>query len=268
MRKKATKQQIAVSFGILAVVALAVFWWWPHIYWSVQLSRNQLKIPKVPVTDLKAPDQTSGWYDCRIGPVSFKIPPHLAENAERTSTKTSINFITPEQELTIHIPFRISAGSIAEQGKLAAEMKLSPMKLLAQAYSAGTDDFRWTMSRDELRKHQLFLRLASYYRITPFPMHVETRFGETVEGILVIGDRRQAIYTWQTRAAGGSIGFAQKDKDLDLDWVRDLCQSFDCDESRLGSQPYSKQEMNAFLENVEIQRDGKGVEAKPAVEDK
>ncbi len=181
MRKRATKQQIAASVCILAAATAALIWWWPHIYWAYQISRGHVQIPRVLVTDLKAPGRIEGWYDCRIGPVSLKLPPELAEKAERSNTKTSINFITPGQEVEIHIPCRIAPSIEAGQAQLAAELKLSPVHVIAESYRTGSDDFRWTMSRNELRKHQILVNLGGYFRGTGAPVRVETRFDEKLE---------------------------------------------------------------------------------------
>ncbi len=79
MRKRATKQQIAVSISVLAVVIGAFIWWWPHLYWSFIIARGQVRVPSVPVSELKAPGKTEGWYECTIGPLQLKVPPKIVE---------------------------------------------------------------------------------------------------------------------------------------------------------------------------------------------
>ncbi|MGE5194028.1 MAG: hypothetical protein ACM3U2_16150 [Deltaproteobacteria bacterium] len=258
MRKRATKQQIAASVGLLAAVAGAGYFWWPHIYFKFQLARNEVRIASVPVTELKAPGRTAGWADCRIGPVSLKLPSALAENADRSVEQGTISFSTPGQQFSTNIPFRIDPQTRAEHAKLADEFKMSPTRLIAESYRKGTDDFRWSMSREELRHLQVLLQMG----VSNFPhshaMAVETRFDGAVEGVLIHGDRQAAIFHWQTTSgvAFGVLLFRQKEGDLDLDWVRDVCKSLACDESRLGDKESSKKDLRELLEMIEVKPGG------------
>ncbi len=98
MRRRATKQQIALTIGLLIVVVAAGFWWMPHIRWAFLISRNRARVPRIPVSVLQAPGKTNGWFTCRVGPLSFKLPPEMAEDAERSvaakRTKNSISLKT------------------------------------------------------------------------------------------------------------------------------------------------------------------------------
>jgi len=253
MRKRATKQQIVVSVCVLAAVAGAGFWWWPHLYWSFMMSRNHVRVPSVPITQLKAPGETAGWYDCSVGPLKLKLPPEIVEKAERSVGKTSLNFTIANRELDIHVPFHIEPDFQAEQSRLAADFNMSPMHLIVECFRASTDDFRWSMSRSALRKHETLLQMGYYFRRGGV-MAVETRFDGPLEGLLILHTRRQASFEWRTPSGAGSLMFADKDRDLDLDMLRDICQSVACDDNRLAAS-YSKKELRDFLETMEIVRD-------------
>jgi hypothetical protein len=254
MRKRATKQQIAASIGLLAAVIGAGWFWWPHVRLRFQLARNEVRIPKVTVAGLQAPGRTAGWADCRIGPVSFKLPPELAEKAERSLDKTSIVFSATDRQFTVDVPYRIKPEVRSEHEKIAAEFGLTPIRLIVSSYRTGTDDFGWSMTHAELIRFQVLLRMAAGSYPHTNAMSVETRFDGGLEGVLIQGDRRTAIFHWQT-ASGNAFGvlvFLQKEGDLELDWVRDVCQNLTCDESRLGETEYSRKELREMLEAIEI----------------
>lgn len=252
MRKRATKQQIVVSVCLLAAVAGAGIWWWPHLHWALIIARNQVRVPSVPVAELKAPGKTSGWYDCKIGPLSLKLPAEIVEKADRSVEKSALNFTTANAELAIHLPFQVPPDFQAEQAKLAADFNLTSMGLVVESFRASTDDFRWSMSRSDLRKHELLMNLSYFFRRAG-AMAVETRFEGPLEGLLIIHDRRRASFEWRTPAGTGTLMFSQKDNDLDLDQVRDVCQSVAEDDSRL-SASYSKKELRQFLDAMETTR--------------
>ncbi len=254
MRKRATKQQIVTSVTVLALVIAAIVWWWPHLNWAFVISRGQLQVPSVPVTQLKAPGKTAGWYDCTIGPLTLKLPPEVVDSAERSTGKSSLNFTLNDQELAVHVPVRIPAEPEFGLEKLADEFHLSPMGLVVETFRTSSNDFRWTMSRRELRRHQVLLNLAFFFR-RGGAMAVETRFDGPLEAILILHNRRQASFEWRTPASAGSLVFTDKEHDLDLDVVRDICQSVSCDDSRLVDS-YSKKELKELLDAIETQRDG------------
>ncbi len=138
--------------------------------------------------------------------------------------------------------------------KLAAEFQISPMALVVETFRTSSDDFRWTMSRSELRRHQILLNLAFFFRMGG-AMAVETRFDGPLEGILILRSRRSAAFEWRTSAGAGSLMFTDKEHDLDLDVVRDICQSVSCDDSRLVDS-YSKKELRELLDAIETRPDG------------
>ncbi len=254
MRKRATKQQIAGSIGLLAVVIGAGFYWWPHLIFKFQLARNNVRIPPVEVGEMKASGQTAGWSDCRIGPVSFRLPPDLAEKAERSVDQGTIVFAGTGRQLIVDIPYRVAPSTKAGHEQIAAEFHLTPIRLVVASYRASTDDFRWTMSRAELIRHQILLQMAALTYSHANAMVVETRYDGDIDGVLVQGDRRHALFQWQTKSGEvfGMLRFAQEGGDLDLNWVRDVCQSVAGDASRLGEAEYSRKDLLDMLEAIEI----------------
>ena len=254
MRRRATKQQIALTIGLLAVLVAAGSWWAPHIWWTFLIARNGAKIPSIPVSALNAPEQTTGWFTCRIGPLSFKLPPETAEEAERSVAKNrnAINLKTPSLELTIFVPFKSSTGAQSALAQAAAQMNRSPMQFIADGYRASTDDFRWTMSRAELHRHQTLLNLGFMYPHAA-GAKVESLFDGPLEGLLMIHDRTRAMFEWHAKSGttAGFVGFSCTAGNLNLDHVRDICASVACDDAKLGPEP-TKNELAELVDSMEI----------------
>ncbi len=262
MRRRVTKQQLAATIGVFAVLAAAGWWWSPHIVWKFMLSRNGAKVPSVPVTTLKAPGQTQGWMTCRAGALTFKLPKDFAESAERSISKKSqamISFKTGDLEIVVHIPFKVPENAEPPPlVQMADFMKDSPIQMIAESYRTSTDDFRWTMSRDELRRHQMLVNLGFYY---PQYQHArgvkaESLFEGPLEGMLTIHDKSQATYEWRfkSKVTAGVLGFAATGKSLDLDQVRDICMSISCDESRLTA-GFTPAQMEAIVDGIEMTKE-------------
>jgi hypothetical protein len=137
---------------------------------------------------------------------------------------------------------------------------MSPLRIVEESYRTSSDDFRWMMSRAELTRHQILLNMGRTYPHA-LASAVETRYGDAIEGLLIIGDRRNVIFEWRTTSgsADGSIRSTRKDHDLDMGMVRDICQSITCDESQLGP-PYDKKALKQFLDTIKTTRRGEEVE--------
>jgi hypothetical protein len=256
MRRRATKQQIALTIGLLTVLVAAGYWWAPHIWWAYQISRHGAKVPSIPVSALQAPGHTTGWFTARIGPLSFKLPPEIAEEAERSvgKTRNTISLKTPSVELLIFVPFKSQTGANVDLVQAAARLNCSPTQFIAAGYRESTDDFRWTMSRDQLQRHQILLNLGYIYPHNA-GTKVESLFDGAPEGLLMIHDRTRAVFEWYAKSgtAAGFVGFSSTGG-LNLDHVRDICASVACDDAKLGPQP-TKSELADLVETMEITRD-------------
>ena len=256
MPKRATRGQIFGSLGLLALVVLAGAWWWQHVYWAFQIARHGVRIPAVKVSPMQPPGKAGEWTKCRLGPMSFKLPVGIVDESERTTDKAVVVLTAGDLEIRIDVPSRTPPNTLTA---VSATVNQPPMQLLADSYRASTDQFRWTMSHDELRRHRLLVNMASLFPHAgahgPGAAEVETRFDKDIEGLLIIYDGKHANFEWRTTsdAGAGFIMFASKDEPLDLDFVRDVCQSVTCDESQLGPR-FDKKELQQMLDAMETTR--------------
>jgi hypothetical protein len=258
MRRRVTKQQIALTVGLLTVVVAAGYWWSPHIWWAYMVSRTGAKVPSIPVTTLQGAGQTQGWFTCTIGPLSFKLPPEIAEEADRSvakKNKSMISLKTPAVELLVFVPYQAPAGAQPPLLQMATQLHLSPMEMIVESFRASTDDFRWTMSRADLQRHQILLNLGYMYphlRGTK----VESRLDGSQEGLLMIHDKTHATFEWHIKSgtAGGVMAFTATVGDLNLDKVRDICASVTVDDARLGPPPENG-DVSGLVDAIEITKD-------------
>jgi hypothetical protein len=255
MRTRATKQQIAVTIGLLIAIAAAGFWWWPHIRWSYMLSRNNIKIAPVKVVEMPPAKPAAGWFTCRAGAVTFQLPPAMAEEAERTvsATPQALTLTTASHELTVLVSTEVAPNYQPFLEQLAATMHFSPIQFIAESFRTGTDDFRWTMSRTELYRYQMLLNLSSVYPHENV-VAVETTSDAAKEGNLVRHDSgSQAMFEWRLKSGktAGFLRFRAIQGELNVDDVRAACQSVTCDETKLGP-ALSKRQLAVLADTLEI----------------
>jgi hypothetical protein len=258
MRRRVTKQQMALTIGLLALLVGAGYWWSPHVWWAFLISRSGAKIPSIPVATLQVPGQTQGWFTCRVGPLSFKLPPEIAEEAERSvakKNKSMISLKTPSLEMMVLVPFQTPEGAQSLVMQMATYLNRSPMELIADGFRASTDDFRWTMSHAELQRHQMLLNLGQWYPHVR-GTKVESFFDGPQQGLLMIEDRTHATFEWhaQSGTAGGVMGFAATRGDLNLDQLRDICASMTFDDAKLGPAP-PQGDVSALVDTIEMTKD-------------
>jgi hypothetical protein len=258
MRRRATKPQIALTIGLLTAMVAAGYWWFPHIWWSYVIARRGAKIRSVPVSALHAPGQTKGWFTCRAGALSFKLPPDMIDEAERSASKENNAIIikTRSSEVQFHVPAKAGPSPHPALVEAAARLHRSPMQITAETYRASTDDFRWTMSRAELERHQMLVNLGLIFYPHTAGIKVESLFEGPLEGLLMIRDRTHAVFEWHAKseAAVGYLSFTSTENDLNLDHLRDICASVSCDDSKLGPQ-LTKGELDVLANSLEFTKE-------------
>lgn len=98
-------------------------------------------------------------------------------------------------------------------------------KLLVEFHRTGADNFRWSMTPEEVRWHAYCMSDGHIARLNTD--HAEFLSGPGWDGFLSIDDKRVSL-SWQAvdRKAGGFIHFGGKNRNRpDLSLVRAICQS-------------------------------------------
>jgi hypothetical protein len=260
MRKRATKQQIATTVGMLLALVAAGYWWSEHILWSYVVSRNKLAI--APVKNIAAMPKVkprSGWFQCQAGAVSFQLPPEMGDEAERAVSKKSsqtLALTTSDHEVNVLIPYEIPADRRIFE-ILAAKVGMLPIEFIVESYRSGTDDFRWTMTHSQLTRHKFLLQLA----LRDYPhqdvLFVETWSDDDLDGVLVVhSSKTQAMFEWRLKSgkATGFLRFSAARRELNLDDVRWCCQSVKCDPSLMGPE-LSNEQLAVLADSMKIELD-------------
>ncbi|MBI3864877.1 MAG: hypothetical protein HY290_23620 [Planctomycetia bacterium] len=258
MRKRATKQQIAVTIGLLVAVSAAGYWWWPHIWWSFLLSRNNVKIPAVKVTEIPAARPGAGWFVVHAGALSFRLPREMAAEAECSVSKSqnSLDLKSPTHEVSFMVPSVLPEKQQQTITSIPGAPDRSRIELLVESYRAGTDDFRWTMSRSALARHQMLVQLWQMYPHEGIQA-AETRSDKELGGLLIFHESgSHAMFEWQAKS-GKAIGlfkFSAVNGLLNVDDIRAVCLSVACDESKLGTD-LTKDQLALMADSIEIAPD-------------
>ncbi|MSR58018.1 MAG: hypothetical protein EXS05_10120 [Planctomycetaceae bacterium] len=226
-----------------------------HLLWKYKLQPLIGRIEPVPVSPMPVAGPTPGWYRCRIGPLSLRLPPKLVEKGKRSAQGGAISF--QDDDLIISIVMPRSDDSVSEALRVLNATSpnrhwSSYTQFRVDTYRADSDAFQWSMSSEEAREFNL--RMATVFA-TRSSKHisVETRFDEEIEGLLAFDVDPRAVFSWQTTDGrmGAFMVIGSKNGPLDPRLVREICQSLQVDE--LGEVPAtrSKQELLQILESIE-----------------
>jgi hypothetical protein len=265
MRRQATKKQVLTTIGILLALVAAGVWWWPHAYWSYNLSRHKFKLAAVKVDAMPPTDVPADWFMCRAGAVSVRLPPSMSEEAERSpvpETDGTILLTTEQNHILLMIPWKLpkQPRPIIEQN--AAYLQMTPIEFIAASYETSTNDFRWTMSRTALQRHSMLLELTTVYPHKNILL-AETWSSPELEGILVLHEGKSfATFEWRLKSgdAAGFLRFNAKQGMLELEQLRAICQSVRCDPERLGAK-LTKEEIAILADTLTIEPGESAVKA-------
>lgn len=215
---------------VLGVVALIALHYRSHLFWRYEASRlglnNVQAIPDRPMPDSPTPD---GWVRCRVGRIEFGLPPELASNRVVPKHAASlVIFHDGTRRVDVDLPTDMSefSGLLKAASELCPRSQRFTLPRLRQAcYQASSDDFRWSMTREEVRWHAFCITTGKLFRISPTG-HTESFFRQDLDGIIHF-DGKWSILDWQSNdcAVGGSMHFIDRGEQADPTWVRAICQS-------------------------------------------
>ncbi|MBS0266563.1 MAG: hypothetical protein JSS02_31825 [Planctomycetes bacterium] len=257
MRKPATKQQIATTIGLLLAVAAAGTWWYPHIEWSYLVSRNKFKLESVKVVPMPEPKPHDGaWFQCQAAALSFSLPPAMADEADRTVSKTpqSLSLTTSTNEVTFFVPSEIPADQTPYVAEIAKKYGMTPFEFIAESYRTSSDDFRWTMTWSQLERYKYLLQMSGGYP-HGFVFSVEYYSDPTLEGLLIIhSNKAEAMFEWRLKSgkSAGVLHLKARSGEFNFDELRSIAHSVKCDESKLGP-PLTKDQIGVLADTMKIE---------------
>jgi hypothetical protein len=218
--------------AVLAVLLGLGFHFRYHLLWRLTAAWEGLNNVKAllakPMPDAIAPKD---WVRCRFGALQFDLPPAMAGNVMKRRPSSSVCLYRDgSKSAIVHLP-----EGTREGGELLKVMLknlpqgqgLSRPRLRLAWWQTGSDDFRWTMSRSELRWHAWCIAMTRLGR-PELDGWAETMLSGDFDGIVMFdASRHRAIFDWQAtnKAVTGYIHFSDKSGNLDPEWVRCVCKS-------------------------------------------
>ena len=228
LKRKFRPWWLLLLLGLGTVIGLGLFRYGPHLQWRLSpgwiTTRGSQPMPVSTLPDSPSSDDVAR---CQFGPLAFSVPKQMASSPKFQGERMSgVILRDGPREVFVGLPHdnRQVAGAIrlefADAGGLS-----SISRLWAEVYAASPADFRWSMSRQELARHQRLLKFAFLGR-GPSARAVETSFGGQVEGLLVL---REGMTTFDWAAADGDVAgnlvFSQRSGKIDPAWIRPICAS-------------------------------------------
>jgi hypothetical protein len=175
----------------------------PHVYWICIQSGPASAVPTAPLPASPEPENTKLF---QVGPLSVRLAPGWAQ---ARGSAGPLLFRNGGRAIIISCEETASDPSL--------------VRLQEAAYRAGRDDFRWSMSWQELAD---FRSLLVYKKLvcSSWVSKVETLYREDLEGLLLAGDKR-ASFDWVSTdgKASGTLLFSEEGPTIDLSWVRPVC---------------------------------------------
>jgi hypothetical protein len=215
-----------------------------HLLWRLGGDQSVLAIPTRTMPDTPPPED---WVECRFGPFDFTLPPELAEGArvrgdaggaglDATDGSRSFVVLVPTEPQD---PAEVLASLRDDLHVPPQGQGLSVTRLRLASYQADSDDFRWSMTPQEVRWHTWCIGARFILAITR-PSRAEYLLRDDLEGILDFNsDGSSVSFDWETADGryGASLAFQGDGGGTDPAWMRSVCQSMRFSEDRLPQRP-------------------------------
>ena len=221
---------ILLGTAVFALLLGCVVHFWPYLWWRFgPPSREFSDLRRVPTGPMPITETPDHWVRCRLRSLEFSVPSTLA-NAIRTLRTAPETLRLDDATRTIFVYPPESTAMLADLFQVqmigsSEEEPYSLARLRLATFEASWDDFRWTMSRRELHRHMYLVSLAGLTRLKT-TQEVETFFADGREGLLYISGRLAGLEWYSADGrTWGRISFVQRSGDMDLSWIRAVCQS-------------------------------------------
>ncbi len=257
---------------MVSLVALTVCLWTlivhyhAHLRWRlVWACSGWNRVGAIPMHCMPDTPIEENWPRCRFGPLEFILPPEFVNRGEIETNDNGAIFLAFRDEfrsMMIVLPTTAEDrerlfAELREDYALPSEgQRLSLTRLRPASYRASADDFRWSMTEQEVRWHAWCISMRRVFTLgSRESTEYEYLLHDDVEGILNLRPgAKNASFDWQTAddCFVGSIMFAQKSGQIDPAWIRRVCQSVKFSASRMPKPiPQEKDKLRALLEIAE-----------------
>jgi len=215
-----------VAMAVVALLLGLLMYFRLHLAWRIMAARAGLDdVRPLPVSAMPETPVPENWVHCRFGSLDFDLPAEMAECPVFPKNGATILFFhCGSRSIWVALPEDrtdlLQALPVPPQGR-----GLSLPRLRLACCQVSSDDFRWTMSRQELAWHAWLIAASGLLRVRS-DGRAETLFRQDLEGIVFFG-RSLVSFDWQAKGSnvGGFMNFVDRSGECDPAWVRFVCQS-------------------------------------------
>jgi hypothetical protein len=228
---------LALATAGLAVTAWLGVRYGNHLHWRLATAFDgRRSVQPLPVSPMPVAGVPEAWDRCRFGCLSIAVPPGVAAKREvRTAKSGALILVLGGGGRQLIVtgaraegePFGAREFSQLGCAIPPAGQRLSRVRLRLAVYRVAYGDFRWSMSREELRWY--------CWRVTAAPLlrlgagdRAEYILRDDIEGILNLGcGPATASFDWEAPSdgRGGSLVFVDHSASPEVAWMRAVCQS-------------------------------------------
>ena len=194
---------------------------WKYVEWRENL-QDIRAIPDHPMPELDIPDD---WVECSLGDMTFRLPPEMTANESRKkvyngSSGSAIYFHEGRKIFVSLNPYDDMQEFLQYSN---SEKPFSFPQWRLECFRVGADDFRWSMSPQDVQKHRYWVTMRP-----SFPCRsTESFFRENFDSLLMFADHLTFECQSTSSAIGACILFTDNNKNFDTDVVRRVCQSIE-----------------------------------------
>jgi len=195
---------------------------WKYVEWRENL-QDIRAIPDHPMPELDIPDN---WVECSLGDMTFHLPPEMAANESRKkvyhASSGSIIYFHEGRKIFVSLKPYDDMQEILQYSKSEKPLTFPQWRL--ECFRVGADDFRWSMSPQDVQKHCYWVTMRS---IGIPCQSTESFFRENFDSLLMFADHLTFECQSTSSTIGARILFTGNNENFDPDWVRRVCQSIE-----------------------------------------
>jgi hypothetical protein len=210
-----------------------------HLLWKYTESQGELQdIIAIPYFSMQKLDIPDDWVECSLGCLRFRLPPDLAESEDTSKRTESLaifnsdigSVIVALQPVDMSSPDDAFAPLLFAASRFfpGSESPLTVPRVRFECCKHGADDFRWSMSPKEVKRHSFFVNLHALIIPARTTKMVEEFFHDGVDRIILFNGR--AMIDWQNTNSSdaGYMHVIDRCENLGMnpgDLARKICQS-------------------------------------------
>jgi hypothetical protein len=243
-----------VAFTVVALVLGLVIHYRAHLVWCVAASRLGLAdVQRVPVTAMPDAAVPEDWVACRFGSLQFDLPPGFVRSVQGSPKGGMIVLRDDPRAMMIYLP-----GDQTDSGELLqSDLEMPPegrglsmVMLRLACFQTASNEFRWSMSPEEVRWFVWRISIGRFMRMGS-EQRAETLMCDDLEGAAYYRSGCAEL-DWRSKEsqASGNIHFIDKsEEEIDPAWVRAVCRSLRFTGESL-SRPRSREEVEALFQVI------------------